>query len=119
MTQQLGIHASSCMCPALKGHWCVSEQKEEEERMAAEGSAVGSPAPKPEGAAAGPGPSVPSAAPSLVVVQNSLTVQAQAENFQRRVTVEDNPVCSARPFLFHFRSSMVLVPLFNHETLKT
>ena len=108
----------------------MSEQKEEEERMAAEGSAVGSPAPKPEGAAAGPGPSVPSAAPSLapqvqmvdgrlVVVQNSLTVQAQAENFQRRVTVEDNPVCSARPFLFHFRSSMVLVPLFNHETLKT
>ena len=98
--------------------------------MAAEGSAVGSPAPKPEGAAAGPRPSVPSAAPSLapqvqmvdgrlVVVQNSLTVQAQAENFQRRVTVEDNPVRSTCPPLFHFHSFTVLVSLFNQETLKT
>ena len=98
--------------------------------MAAEGSAVGSPAPKPEGAAAGPGPSMPSAAPSLapqvqmvggrlVVVQNSLTVQAQAENFQRRVTVEDNPVCFTCPSLVDSRSSMVRIFLFNHETLKT
>ena len=78
--------------------------------MAAEGSAAGGPAPKPEGAAAGPGPGMPGAAPSLapqvqmvdgrlVVVQNSLTVQAQAEDLHRRVTVEDNPVCSACPFL--------------------
>ena len=98
--------------------------------MAAEGSAVGSPAPKPEGAAAGPGPGVPSAAPSLapqvqmvdgrlVVVQNSLTVQAQAENFQRRVTVEDNPVCSACPYLFHHHLTVVLVSLVHHGTLKT
>ena len=28
----------------------------------------------------------------IVVVQNSLTVQAQAEDFQRHITVEDNPV---------------------------
>ena len=98
--------------------------------MAAEGSALGSPAPKPEGAAAGPGPSMPSAAPSLapqvqmvdgrlVVVQNSLTVQAQAENFQRRVTVEDNPVCSTCPSLFGSHSSVVLGSEFKHETLKT
>lgn len=77
-------------------------QKEEEAQMpAAEGSqARGGPAtPKEAPARRAPSQGAPSLAPQvqvvngrIVVVQNSLTVQAQAEDFQRRVTVEDNPV---------------------------
>lgn len=78
-------------------------QKEEEERLQAEGSAPATIPAKPRQGQARAAPSPAQPAPSLapqvqmvngrlMVVQNSLTVQAQAEDLQRPVTVEDNPV---------------------------
>ena len=81
-------------------------QKEEEDAVRAEGIEPQKLPAKPRLAQARPArmQPAPSLAPQLamvngkpVIMESSLTVQAQAEDFQRTVTVEDNPVRPLAP----------------------
>ena len=79
----------------------VHLQKEEEDAIRAEGSEPQRAPVKPKLAQARAAPirPAPSLVPQLamvngkpVIMESSLTVQAQAEDLQRTITVEDNPV---------------------------
>ena len=82
---------------------CVHLQKEEEDAIRAEGSEPQRAPVKPKMAQARAAPlrAAPSLVPQLamvngkpVIMESSLSVQAQAEDLQRTIIVEDNPVSS-------------------------